>query len=187
MPTQDRFDKEVNAVAHNCERDSVFSAVTVQRQNALVDRKISGKFDERVSIRLDEFDLTRETLLTRDLAPHPSCLPFSPLGKGEGFKHGIGGIKAGDRSVEIAVDLRRSDIQTSSSVNWSLCLVIIHGTPFVIDLTFTSYLRPRFQDSNTERLNPRPGKSAKIITSPCGLINNHRTHPCFVRTVARTL
>jgi len=59
MPTQDRFDQEVKAVAYNCERDSVFSAATVQRKNALIDRKISGKFDERVSIRLDEFDLTR--------------------------------------------------------------------------------------------------------------------------------
>jgi len=129
MPTQDRFDQEVKAVAYNCERDSVFSAATVQRENALIDRKISGKFDECVSIRLDEFDLTRETLLTRDLTPHPACFPFPPRREGEGFEHGIGGIEGGDRSIEIAVDLRRADLQKSTFVDWALCLVIIHGTP----------------------------------------------------------
>jgi hypothetical protein len=134
MPTEDRFDKEVNAVAHNCERDPVFSTATVQRENSLVDRKISGKFDERVSVRLDELDLTSETFLARDLAPHPSCLPFSPRWKGEGFKHGIGGIEGGNRSVEIAVDLSRSDIQKSSYVDLALSLVMNRGTPFVTDV-----------------------------------------------------
>jgi hypothetical protein len=134
MPTEDRFDKEVNAVAHNCERDPVFSTATVQRENSLVDRKISGKFDERVSVRLDELDLTSETFLARDLAPHPSCLPFSPRWKGEGFKHGIGGIEGSDRAIEIAVDLGRSDIQQTSYVNLVLSLLMNRGTPFVTDV-----------------------------------------------------
>ena len=117
MPMQNRFDQQVKAVAYNCEWNAVFSAATLQRKNTLVDRKISGKFDERVAIRLDEFDLTRKTLLTRDLTPHPSCLPFPPSREGKGFEHGIGGIKGGDCSVEIAVDLRRSYPQKSSSVD----------------------------------------------------------------------
>lgn len=140
MPTEDRFNKEVDAVAHNCERHSMLSTATVQRENTLVDRKISGKFDERISIRLDQLDLTRETLLTRDLAPYPSRLPFSPCREGEGFKHGIGGIEAGDRSVEIAVHLRRSDLQKTSNVDSALWLVMNRGTPFVTDVTTGVYL-----------------------------------------------
>lgn len=105
MPTQDRFDEEIDAVAYNCERDSLFSAVTIQRKNALIDRKVSGKLDEYVSIRLDEFDLTRKTLLTRDLTPHPSCFPFPPCRKGKGFEHGIGGIHQGDCAIKVAKDI----------------------------------------------------------------------------------
>lgn len=146
MPTQDRFNKEVDAVAHNCERHSVLSTATVQRENTLVDRKISGKFDERLSIRLDELDLTRETLLTRDLAPYPSRLPCPPCGEGEGFKNGIGGIEAGDRSVEIAVDFCRSDLQKTSCVDSALWLVMNCETPFVTDRRSPVMLRLRLQD-----------------------------------------
>ena len=124
----------------------MLSTATVQRENALVDWKISGKFDERVSIRLDELDLTRETLLTRDLAPRPSCLPFSPCWEGEGFKNGISGIEAGDRSVEIAVDLRRSDLQKTSYVDSALWLVINRGAPFVTERRSPAMLRLRLQD-----------------------------------------
>jgi hypothetical protein len=106
MPTQDRFDEEIDAVAYNCERDSLFSAATIQRKNTLVDWKVSGKLDEHVSIRLDEFDLTRKTLLTRDLTPHPSCLPFPPSWEGKGLKHGISGIHTGDCAIKIAKDIR---------------------------------------------------------------------------------
>jgi hypothetical protein len=105
MPTQDRFDEEINAVADNCERDSLFSAATIQRNNALIDRKVSGKLDEHVSIRLDEFDLTRKTLLTRDLPPQPSCLPFPPRREGKGFEHGISGIHPGDCAIKVAKDI----------------------------------------------------------------------------------
>ena len=112
----------------------MFSTAAIQRENTLVDRKISGKFDERVSVRLDELDLTRKTLLARNLAPYPSSLPVSPRGEGEGFKNGIGGIEAGDRSVEIAVDLRRSDPQTTSYIDLVLWLVMNCGTPFVTDV-----------------------------------------------------
>ena len=146
MPTEDRFNKEVNAVAHNCERHPVLSTATVQRENALVDRKISGKFDERLSIRLDELDLTRETLLTGDLAAHPSCLPCPPRGEGEGFKNGIGGIEAGDRAIEIAVDLCRSDLQKTSCVDLALWLVMNCETPFVTDRRLPVMLRLRLQD-----------------------------------------
>ena len=124
----------------------MFRAAAVQRENTLVDRKISGKFDERVSIRLDELDLTRETLLTRDLAPRPSCLPFSPCWEGEGFKNGISGIEAGDRSVEIAVDLRRSDFQKTSRVDLALWLVMNRGAPFVTEQCSPVMLRLRLQD-----------------------------------------
>jgi hypothetical protein len=72
MPTEDCFNKEINAVAYNGEWDSVFSTATVQRDNTLVDRKIRGKFDECVSVRLNELDLTSETLLAGNLAPYPS-------------------------------------------------------------------------------------------------------------------
>ena len=106
MPTQDRFDEEIDAVAYNCERDSLFSAATIQRKNALIDWKVGGKLDEHVSIRLDEFDLTRKTLLTRDLTPHPSCLPFPPRREGKGLEHGISGIYPGDCAIKITKDIR---------------------------------------------------------------------------------
>lgn len=105
MPTQDRFDEEIDAVADNCERDSLFSAATMQRKNALIDRKVSGKLDEHLSIRLDEFDLTRKTLLTRDLTSQPSCLPLPPRREGEGFEHGISGIHPGDCAIKVAKDI----------------------------------------------------------------------------------
>jgi hypothetical protein len=124
----------------------VFSTATVQRENALIDRKISGKFDERLSIRLDKLDLTRETLLTCDLAPYPSCLPFSPRWEGEGFKNGIGGIEVGDRSVEITVDLRRSDLQRTSCVDLALWLVMNRRTPFVTERRSPVMLQLRLQD-----------------------------------------
>ena len=128
----------------------MFSTATVQREYAFVDWKISGKFDERVSIRLDELDLTRETLLTRDLAPYPSCLPFSPRWEGEGFKHSIGGIEAGDRSIEIAVDLSRSDLQQTSYIDLALWLVMNYGPPFVTDRRSSVMLRLHFQDTDTQ-------------------------------------
>src|SRR5512140_781626 len=111
MPTQDSFDNEVDAVAYDCERDTLFSAATVQRKNTLVYWKIRGKLDENVSIYLDKFDLTRKTLLARDLTTHPSRLPLPPRRESEGFEHGICGIEGGDRAVEIAVDLSRPDLR----------------------------------------------------------------------------
>ena len=109
MPTQDCLDEEINTVADNCERDSLFSAVTMQRKNALIDRKITGKLDEHISIRLDEFNLTRKTLLTRDLTPQPSCLPFPPRREGKGFEHGISGIHPGDCAIKVAKDICHID------------------------------------------------------------------------------
>lgn len=143
MPAQNGFDEEVDAVAHNGERDSLFSAAPVEREKTLVDGQICGKGNERVAICLDELNLTGETFLTRDVAFDPSGLPFLPGREGKGFQYGIGSVEGGDRAVEIAVDFRRYDSQMAWRVDvggqagrcagvdrW---LAMNHGNPFVTD------------------------------------------------------
>lgn len=133
MSAQDCFHQEVDAVTDNGEGDSLFGASLGQRKKALVDWKVRGKFDEGVPVRLDEFDLARETFLTRDFALYPSGFPISPGRQSEGFQYGIGGIEGGDGTVEVAVDLRWYGLGKASCSDMALRLVMNHGNPFVTD------------------------------------------------------
>lgn len=105
MPTQDRFNKDVEAITHNRKRDILFRASAVQHKNPLINRKVSRKPDQRVVIGPDEFNLAREAFLARDLAVHPALFPLTPSRQRECFKHRVGGINAGDRPVKIAENL----------------------------------------------------------------------------------
>jgi len=125
---QDRLDDQVKAVAHYRERDALFRAPPVERKNSLVNWNIRHELNESLPIGLNQLDLTGEALLARDLASHPSLFPFSPGRQGEGFQHGVGGIYAGDRSVEITIHLRHSDTLARAPAVLYSGLIVQHGT-----------------------------------------------------------
>jgi hypothetical protein len=83
----------------------MLSTTTVQRENALIDRELSGKLDEGVSIGLNQLDLASEAFLARDLTSHPALFPFSPGRQGECLEHSVCGIEASDRSIEVTKHL----------------------------------------------------------------------------------
>jgi len=73
----------------------------IERNDPLINREVVRKPDERVSIRLDQFDLAGEAYLAGDLAIHPSLFPVTPGWQGECLQYRVGGVDPGDGPIEI--------------------------------------------------------------------------------------
>ena len=114
VPTQDCFNEQVDSVTHNGERDPLFCASSIERNDPLINREIIRESDESFPICLDQLDLMGEAVLACDLAVHPSLFPLTPGWQGECLKHRVGGVIAGDGPIEITEHrgLRGTSTQT---------------------------------------------------------------------------
>jgi len=124
MPTKDRLNNEIDSVAEDRQRDSILSAATVQRENAVIDGKISCKLDEGFSIGLNQLDLASETFLARDFAFYPAFFPFPPGWQGKCLEHSVGGVEARDRSIEVTIHLGSRNTVTRRNVAASGDLIV---------------------------------------------------------------
>src|SRR5690349_11215911 len=124
VATQDGFDHQIDPIAYNGERDSVFVAAASQSNNSFVNWQASGKVDQRVPVDLDQLNLAGETFLTRNITADPASLPLAPLGGRKSFQDGISPIHRGNGSIKITKNLGHANRPRSMMISLGDRLIV---------------------------------------------------------------
>src|SRR5689334_7370675 len=109
MSPQDGLDHNIKPITHNRKGDVQLRALAVKHKNAVIDREVCRESCDGIPIGSDQFNLTRQAFLTRNLSIQPPFFPCPPGGKRERLEYGIVRVNDRYRAIEITKHLCPAD------------------------------------------------------------------------------